>query len=92
MSAEFTATDWSELLDTAVIHALFWSGEVKLAAELRLRVAAFGATPADRARLRIVFAQADEAESKTVEPSSRQRRSGLKAMPGDAGPDAVAAV
>lgn len=64
LAAEFTATDWSELLDTAVIHARFWRGDMKLASELRLRVAKFGATPEDRARLRITFAQADEAEGK----------------------------
>ena len=62
LSAEFTSTDWSELLDTAMLHARYWRGNVKVAAELRLRVAKFGATPEDRARLRIVFAQAEDAE------------------------------
>ena len=84
LSEEFTATDWSELLDTAVIHARFWRGDVKLAGELRLRVAKFGATPEDRARLRITFAQADEAEEKRDGHgggSSRERRGGLRAMP-----------
>lgn len=78
LSAEFTSTDWSELLDTAFIHARFWKGETKLAAELRLRVAKFGATPEDRARLRITFAAADEAEEKR-EPaggSARERYRG----------------
>lgn len=49
----FTATDWDFLLDSAVLHAALWRGDVKAAAELRLRVALFGATPADRARLRL---------------------------------------
>ena len=49
----FTDTDWSFLLDTAVMHAEFWMGNRALAAELRLRVAKFGATPEDRARLRM---------------------------------------
>lgn len=83
LSAEFTATDWSELLDTAVIHARFWRGDVKMAAELRLRVAKFGATPEDRARLRITFAQADEAEERRTgsgRPSARERRGGLRAV------------
>lgn len=80
LSADFTATDWSELMDTAVLHARFWRGDAKLAAELRLRVAKFGATPEDRARLRIVFAQADEAEEKRPRPvSSRDRYNGLRA-------------
>jgi hypothetical protein len=84
LSSEFTATDWSELLDTAVIHARFWRGDVRLAGELRLRVAKFGATPEDRARLRITFAQADEAEDRrggSGRGSSRDRRGALKALP-----------
>ena len=82
LSAEFTSTDWSELLDTALLHARLWRGDHKVASELRLRVAKFGATPEDRARLRITFAQAEEAESKpAVVSSSRVRRGGLKALP-----------
>lgn len=49
----FTDTDWSFLLDTALLHAEFWRGKNALAPELRLRVAKFGATMEDRARLRI---------------------------------------
>ena len=42
-----------------------WSkGQWTLAAEVRLRVAKFGATPEDRARLRMVFADADEKDDK----------------------------
>jgi hypothetical protein len=48
-----TPTDWDFLMDTALLHARFWLGDEKVAAELRLRVAKFGATPEDRARLRI---------------------------------------
>jgi hypothetical protein len=81
LSSDFTANDWSELLDTAVLHASFWRGDLKLAGELRLRVAKFGATPEDRARLRITFAQADEAEDRSPRSSSRDRRGGLKAVP-----------
>jgi hypothetical protein len=79
LSTEFTATDWSELLDAALLHARYWRGEVKLAPELRLRVAKFGATPEDRARLRITFAQADEAEEKRTPAGgqARQRRGPL---------------
>lgn len=83
LAAEFTSTDWSELLDTAVIHAKFWRGDVKVAPELRLRVAKFGATPEDRARLRITFAAADDAEDRRRGPaggSARDRRGPLKAV------------
>ncbi|DAZ90237.1 MULTISPECIES: phage terminase small subunit [Mycobacteroides] len=71
LSKEFTSTDWSELLDTAVLHARYWTGDVKVAAELRLRVAKFGATPEDRARLRIQFAAANEADKKASQPSGK---------------------
>lgn len=64
LTSEFTENDWSELLDTALLHAKYWTGDTKVAAELRLRTAKFGATPEDRARLKITFAQADEAETK----------------------------
>lgn len=49
----FTDTDWSFLLDTAVLHAEFWMGDRAVAAELRIRAAKFGATPEDRLRLRL---------------------------------------
>lgn len=61
----FTETDWSFLLDTALMHHAMWSkGQWTLAAEVRLRVAKYGATPEDRARLRMVFADADEKDEK----------------------------
>lgn len=63
LSADFTETDWSFLLDTALLHADVWSGNHRMAPELRLRVAKFGATPEDRARLRITFATADDVEA-----------------------------
>lgn len=81
LSATFTATDWSVLVDTALIHARLWRGDVRAASELRLREASFGATPADRARLRITFAQADDADEKRgtrVPVSSRARYSGVR--------------
>lgn len=52
-ASQFTKTDWSFLIDTAVLHAEFWLGDRSVAAELRLRAAKFGATPEDRARLKI---------------------------------------
>jgi len=62
LSDDFTATDWSVLTDTARLHAEYWRGNLKVVGELRLREAKFGSTPEDRARLRIQFAMADEAE------------------------------
>lgn len=63
-ATQFTAADWDFLMDTATLHARFWLGHVSVAAELRLRVAKFGQTPEDRARLRITFVDADQAEAK----------------------------
>ena len=53
LAPKFTDTDWAFLLDTAVLHADFWLGNRALAGELRLRVAKFGATVEDRARLKV---------------------------------------
>ena len=80
----FTATDWQFLHDTALIHTKFWNGDMGQAAELRLRVAKFGATPEDRARLRMVFADADEKDAKRGTSGARNPASaygGLRAVP-----------
>lgn len=78
LSENFGVTDWDFLLDTALLHAQYWSGDMSKAAEIRLRVAKFGATPEDRARLRIQFAEADERngaapQDETQSKSARQR-------------------
>ena len=83
MARDFTATDWDFLLDTALLHAKVWgAGDLKLLPELRLRVAKMGATSEDRARLRITYAQADEADEKRTrtKSSARERRGPLKAV------------
>jgi hypothetical protein len=88
LARDFTASDWWFLLDTALLHHNYWAnGHWTLAAEIRLRVAKFGATPEDRARLRITFADADEKDEKRAvrkASSSRVRRGALKAAGGDA--------
>lgn len=75
LKAEFTELDWSYLLDTALLHNAYWRGDLKQASELRLREAKYGFTPEDRARLRIQFAQATEAELDTATKveSARER-------------------
>lgn len=78
----FGSTDWLFLTETAFIAADFYAGDRKLASELRQRVAKFGATPEDRARLRMQFAQADEADAKRPsQPRARERRGTLHALP-----------
>jgi hypothetical protein len=77
----FMATDWDFLLDTAVMHSAYWSkGQWTLAAEIRLRVAKVGATPEDRSRLRMIFADADEKDAKRPQASA-QRWGDLRALP-----------
>lgn len=83
LAAEFTANDWSELLDTALLHARVWSGDFRFASELRLRVAKFGATPEDRARLRIMFALAEEGETRNQDRGRDHSQAGTP----DEGPD-----
>lgn len=81
----FMATDWDFLLDTALMHTAMWAkGQWTLAAEVRLRVAKYGATPEDRARLRMNFAAADEKDAKRQPSvqSSRRRYGDLLAFPG----------
>lgn len=90
LAKDFTATDWSFLIDTALMHNAMWQkGQWTLAAEVRLRVAKFGATPEDRARLRIVFADADEKDEKRASRAkdgggARDRRGPLKVVPAKA--------
>lgn len=87
LSKKFTSTDWSELLDTARLHAAYWTGDLKVAAELRLRAAKFGATPEDRARLGIQFVF-DEPDAKPsaakTSTGARARRGPLRAVPDSA--------
>lgn len=79
----FMATDWDFLVDTALMHHAMWSKQQwTLAAEVRLRVAKYGATPEDRARLRMQFADADQKDAKRpAAQSSRERRGTLHALP-----------
>lgn len=83
----FGSTDWSFLLDTALLHARVWGdGDLKLLPELRLRVAKFGSTLEDRTRLRMQFADADAADSKRPSSgvSARERRGQIKVLrPGE---------
>jgi hypothetical protein len=49
-----TEVDWHYLLETALMHHQMWvTKRFELAAEIRMRVSKFGATPEDRARLRM---------------------------------------
>lgn len=87
-------TDWAFMLDTALMHNAMWEKQQwTLAAEVRLRVAKFGATPEDRLRLRIQWADADAKDfsrEQTVPVPSRanSRFTGLRAVKNVDDPDA----
>ena len=80
LAESITANDWDELLQAAMLHSRYWRGDTKAAAELRIRVAKFGATPEDRSRLRIALTTAEEKEKKLFQNyGARSRESGMKA-------------
>ncbi|QNJ42028.1 phage terminase small subunit [Streptomyces buecherae] len=62
-------TDWAELEVTTKLVDAFFQGDTKVAAEIRQRVAKWGATVEDRARLRISVKEpgTDEPEGDTPE-------------------------
>ncbi|WP_456302761.1 phage terminase small subunit [Streptomyces mirabilis] len=70
-TAAWTETDWAELELTAKLVDGLFKGDLKLAGEIRQRVAKWGATVEDRARLRMTFEKPDENES--VVPSEAPR-------------------
>lgn len=84
---EMLDTDWHVLLETALLHHVLWSrGKWEYASEVRLRVAAFGATLADRQRLRMQVSVPDRSLAPTgTDPGSasvteiRSRRSRIGA-------------
>lgn len=80
MAETFTESDWQFLLDTAMLHAAVWGqGDLKQLPELRLRVAKYGVTPEDRARLRIQFADADAKDRQKSSRSSEAPTDEVKA-------------
>lgn len=72
---------WSVLVDTALMHHKMWqNGRWDFAAELRLRLAKYGATPEDKARLRIKVVtpparlEPTSGEGSVTDISSRRKR------------------
>jgi hypothetical protein len=55
----WTEGDWRFAIETAVLVEEFWRGELKVAAELRLRSAKLGLTHEDRLKLRIRYSAPD---------------------------------
>lgn len=81
-----TEPDWDYLLDTALMHHVAWSSGGRNSerfAEIRQRVAAFGATPVDRLRLKIeielppdygIGDEGGEADAVITDINSRRKR------------------
>ncbi|MFD7776674.1 hypothetical protein [Streptomyces sp. NPDC059753] len=64
----FVQTDWLFLIDTALMHHTMWAkGRWEFASEVRLRAAKFGATPEDRARLKLKVDDPTSAPQKPVQ-------------------------
>lgn len=76
----FCETDWEFLLETALLHAMFWKGKVELAGELRIRVAKFGATPEDRMRLRLTVGSPKPVETERKVPAAGRKDRLLRAV------------
>ena len=67
-----TDADWDFLQDTALMHRRMWhDGDMKMAAEIRLRVGQFGATPGDRGRLRVEFSESKSTVTLQVDQGER---------------------
>jgi len=79
LAQTFTDSDWDFLLDTALLHSEMWNGETKLAAEIRLRVSAFGSTPEARLRLKLKIDDEAAIVAQTVNMDA-ERRKRLKAI------------
>lgn len=79
------AAQWAVLARAMMLDDAFMRGELRHASELRLQLQKFGIAPDDVARLRIVFAQADEADSKrdTSGASARERRGQIRVIKPD---------
>jgi hypothetical protein len=59
-------TDWAELEITVKLVDAFYQGDVKLAGEIRQRVAKWGATTEDRARLRMSLEDPEDQADETA--------------------------
>lgn len=68
-ATNWAETDWAELEITVKLADAFYAGDVKLAGEIRQRVAKWGATTEDRSRLRMSL-EDTEGQDQGDEPPS----------------------
>ncbi|MER6382083.1 phage terminase small subunit [Streptomyces sp. NPDC001118] len=62
-AGKWAETDWAELEITVKLVDAFYQGDTKLAGEIRQRVAKWGATVEDRARLRMSIEDGDQGQA-----------------------------
>lgn len=86
----FEETDWEELQSSALIHHAIWNNPKSSVAqisaglaELRQRVAKFGATIEDRLKLRMKFAETTTAEARANQGPQIENRKSYKALLGE---------
>lgn len=77
MAQAWITADWDTLLETALLHKALWEGDLKVAAELRLRMSQFGTNPESRLRLRLIIDHEAEQASRAPAPISSDRRARL---------------
>lgn len=76
---QFTETDWSFLIDTALMHHTMWAkGKWEFAAELRLRCSKLGATVEDRLRLRQTITTPQDEPGESRPSAAADRRRGIR--------------
>ena len=83
MAQSWITADWDTLLDNALLHRELWMGDLKVAAELRLRMSQFGTNPESRLRLKLtVELDAERAKSSAPVIASDRRQRLLRAVNG----------
>jgi hypothetical protein len=79
-----TPADWCHVHDTMVLHRELWldqpSNALKVAGEVRLRLAQLGVTPEARLRLRMLISEPNETEHKQTPRVDAQRKAHLTAL------------
>ncbi|MCK2239389.1 MULTISPECIES: hypothetical protein [unclassified Crossiella] len=69
----WTEGDWLFALETVVLVEQYWSGNPKVAAELRLRYGKLGLTHEDRLKLRIRYTSPEQGQAAPVDPAAVTR-------------------
>lgn len=86
-AADLTPADWRHVIDTMALHRNLWRDEpanqIKVAAEVRLRLQSLGVTPEARMKMRLLVTKEPAQPSRLEElqqQSAARRRKLLKAV------------